>query len=95
MLAALPPTVQRLRSASARAYWIFGTPSGLLSSCADRRSRELGARLELVGKVEREVGRASGLMEGVETEIARKKEVSRKVRGAAGAAVIVCAVVAG
>lgn len=48
----------------------------------ERCSRELAARLELVGKVEREVGKARALMEGVETEIGRKKEVSRKVRRA-------------
>ena len=46
---------------------------------ADRRSRELAARLDVVGKVEKEVAKASGLMEGVEAEIGRKKEVSRKV----------------
>ncbi|KAL4427452.1 hypothetical protein ABPG77_000741 [Micractinium sp. CCAP 211/92] len=47
---------------------------------AERCSRELAARLELVAKVEREVGKTRALMEGVETEIGRKKEVSRKVK---------------
>jgi hypothetical protein len=32
----------------------------------------------VVGKVEKEVAKASGLMEGVEAEIGKKKEVSRK-----------------
>ncbi len=50
---------------------------------SERCSRELAARLELVAKVEREVGKTRALMEGVETEIGRKKEVSRKV-GQAG-----------
>ena len=53
--------------------------------CADRRSRDLGARLDVVGKVEKEVAKARGLMEGVEQEIGRKQEVSRRVRGAAAA----------
>ncbi|EFN59885.1 hypothetical protein CHLNCDRAFT_49321 [Chlorella variabilis] len=51
---------------------------------ADRRSRELAARLDVVGKVEKEVAKASGLMEGVEAEIGRKKEVSRKVKALHG-----------
>lgn len=61
-------------------------PGPLLPSRpADRRSRDLGGRLDVVGKVEKEVAKASGLMEGVEAEIGRKKEVSRRVgSGAAG-----------
>ncbi|KAI7843287.1 hypothetical protein COHA_003119 [Chlorella ohadii] len=47
---------------------------------ADRRSRELAGRLDLIGKVEKEVAKASSLMEGVEGEIGRKKEVSRRVK---------------
>lgn len=47
---------------------------------AERRSRDLASRLDLIGKVEREVSKALGLMEEAETEIARKKEVSRKVK---------------
>ena len=48
---------------------------------ADRQSRDLGGRLEVIVKVEKEVSKASDLMQGVEAEIGKKRAVSRKVGG--------------
>ncbi|KAG7666604.1 putative kinetochore protein NUF2 [Nannochloris sp. 'desiccata'] len=47
---------------------------------ADRRSRDLASRLEVVSKVERDVVKAVGMMEDAELEIGRKKEISKKVK---------------
>ena len=38
----------------------------------------------MIGKVEKEVAKASSLMEGVEAEIGKKRAVSRKVGGWVG-----------
>ena len=47
---------------------------------AERRSRDLAARLEVVSKVERDVSKAVAMMAEAESEIGRKKEVSRRVK---------------
>ena len=47
---------------------------------ADRRSRDLASRLEVVSKVERDVAKAVTMMAEAEGEISRKKEVSRRVK---------------
>lgn len=48
----------------------------------DRRSRDLHARMDVIGKVEKEVQKAIGLMAEVEAAIGKKKDVSRKVLAA-------------
>lgn len=47
---------------------------------AERRSRDLASRLDTVSKVERDVARVVALMDESETEIKKKKEISRKVK---------------
>jgi hypothetical protein len=64
-----PPAVEKERAALAE---------------SERHSRDTAARLDTVGRVEREVQRAISLMARAEGEIGRKKEVSRKVGRAGG-----------
>ena len=50
------------------------------TSDAEKRSRELAARLEVATKVERDVEKSLSLMEEAENEIKNKKEISQKVK---------------
>lgn len=47
---------------------------------AEKRSRDLYTRLETAGKIEKEVAKVVSLMGETESEVSKKKEVSRKVK---------------
>ncbi|KAK9816471.1 hypothetical protein WJX72_000700 [[Myrmecia] bisecta] len=47
---------------------------------AERKARDLQARLDTVAKVEKEVQKAQRVMEEVESELAKKKAISRQVK---------------
>ncbi|KAK9821512.1 hypothetical protein WJX74_005779 [Apatococcus lobatus] len=51
-----------------------------LISDADRRSRDCSSRADAVAKVEKDLGKAMKQLEELEAEVARKKEVSRRVK---------------
>ena len=63
-----------------------GHPFPTPTCTADRRSRELASRLDVISRVEKEVVKSSAAMAEVEAECARKKDASRTVRWAGAAA---------